>query len=78
MHTSKSHQWVKVTKAIMYFCFISAKSADPYEMLSDATFHLILHFLPNYLFTGLQNKMLADYFCPFNSQTPCLKENSKV
>ena len=40
----------------MYFRFIPAKSADPNEMLSDASFHLILHCYPNYLFTGFQNE----------------------
>ena len=42
----------------MYFCFNSAKSADPNERLSDVAFHLVLHCLLNYmyLFTGFQNE----------------------
>ena len=36
--------------------FILANSADPDEILHNATFHLGLHCLPKYLFTGIQNE----------------------
>ena len=36
--------------------FIFANSADPDEMLHYAAFHLGLHCLPKYLFTGIQNE----------------------
>ena len=36
---------------------ILANSADPDEMLPNAAFHLGLHCLPKYLFTGIQKEM---------------------
>ena len=36
--------------------FIQANSADPDEMPPYAAFHLGLHCLPKYLFTGMQNE----------------------
>ena len=36
--------------------FISASSADPDEMSPYVTFHLGLHCLPKYLFSGIQNE----------------------
>ena len=36
--------------------FILANSADPDEMLPHAAFHLELHYLKKYLFTGTQNE----------------------
>ena len=36
--------------------FILANSEDPYEMLSYAAFHLGLHCLQKYMFTGIQNE----------------------
>ena len=36
--------------------FILANSAAPDEMLPYAAFHLGLHCLPMYLFTGIQNE----------------------
>ena len=36
--------------------FIQANSADPVEMLPYAAFHLGLHCLHKYLFTGIQNE----------------------
>ena len=37
--------------------FVSAKSANPDEMLHFAAFHLGLHYLEKYLFRGLQSKL---------------------
>ena len=36
--------------------FILANSTDPDEMLPYAAFHLGLHCLPKYPFTGIQNE----------------------
>ena len=36
--------------------FILANSADTDEMQPKVAFHLGLHFLPKYLFTGIQNE----------------------
>ena len=46
---------------ILYFCplkvvFIWANNADPDEMPHNVAFHLDLHRLPKYLFTGIQNE----------------------
>ena len=38
--------------------FILANCEDPDEMLPYAAFHLALHCLPKYLFTGIQNEMV--------------------
>ena len=46
------------------FRIILANSADPDEMPLNAAFHLGLHCLPNYLYTGNQNekKFYRDLF----------------
>ena len=36
--------------------FIFTNSADPDQMPPYVSFHLGLHFLPKYLFTGIQNE----------------------
>ena len=43
---------------MMHFSHDLANSADgdPDEMLHDAAFHRGLHYLSNYLFTGIQNE----------------------
>ena len=38
------------------FVFIFANNADPDEMQYYAVFHLRIHYLPKYLFKGIQNK----------------------
>ena len=62
LHTIKS-KWsilyIKESHVIilkkMYFEFISANSADPYEMLHNAAFHLGLHCLQMYSCSGFQS-----------------------
>ena len=39
-----------------FYLFILANSADPDEMPPYAAFHLGLHCLPKYLFTGIRNE----------------------
>ena len=35
--------------------FVLANTADPDEMPHEATFHLVLHYLPNYPFRGFRS-----------------------
>ena len=49
--------------------FIFANIADPCEMAHCAAFHLGLHSLPNYLFTGIQNEFRVKVWEKKNKNT---------
>ena len=44
----------------MKIVFILANSADPDERLHKVAFQLGLHYLPRYLFNGIQNEKVKD------------------